>query len=101
MIQLFIRFGAICSSFLAIYETRCYAMSNLSEPKKKEVCKLEMPIERIGNEDMKKILIQLAGAVMEVGYALKCLIVVMFSLVSFPLRRIGELCTPMYQNIVQ
>jgi len=57
-------------------EIRCDVILNSSEPKKKEVCKLEKPIERINNEDIEKILIQLAEAVMKVGYLLKCLIVV-------------------------
>ena len=57
-------------------ETRCEATSNLSESKKKEVCNLEKPTERIINEDIDKILIQLVGVVMDVGYLLKCLIVV-------------------------
>jgi hypothetical protein len=48
-------------------ETRCDAISNSSEPKKKEVCKLERPIQRINNEDIKNILIQLVGAVMKIG----------------------------------
>ena len=58
-------------------ETRCQLTSNLLESKKKEVCKLEKPIERINNEDIEKILIQLVGAVMEVGYFLKCVIVIL------------------------
>ena len=57
-------------------ETRCEATSNSSESKKKEVCKVEKAIEIINNEDIEKILIQLAEAVMKVGYLLKCLIVV-------------------------
>ena len=40
------------------------------------MCKLEKPIERINDEDIEKILIQLVGAVIEIGYLLKCLIVV-------------------------
>lgn len=42
---------------------------------KKEVCKLEKP--RINNKAIEKILIQLVGTVMEVGYVLKCVIVVL------------------------
>ena len=57
-------------------ETRCEATSNSSESKKKEVCKVEKAIEIINNEDIEKILIQLAEAVMKVGYLLKCLIMV-------------------------
>jgi hypothetical protein len=54
---------------------RCEATSSSLESKKKEVCKLEKP--QINNEDIEKILIQLVGAVMEIGYLLKCLIVVL------------------------
>ena len=44
---------------------------------KERRCKLEKPIERINNEDIEKILIQLVGEVIEVGYLSKCLIVVL------------------------
>ena len=50
-------------------------MSSSLESKNKEVCKLEKP--HINNEDIEKILIQLVGEVMEIGYLLKCLIVVL------------------------
>ena len=61
-------------------ETRGEATSTSLEPKKKnEECKIKNP--QINNECMEKILLQLVGAVMEVGYLLKCLIVVLFSLV--------------------
>ena len=43
--------------------------------------KIEKSIERINNEDIEKILIQLVGAIMEVGYFLKCQIVVLIFLV--------------------
>jgi hypothetical protein len=56
-------------------DIRCEATSSSLESKKKEVCKLEKP--QINNEDIEKILIQLVGAVMEIGYLLKCLIVVL------------------------
>ena len=55
-------------------DIRCEATSSSLESKKKEVCKLEKP--RINNEDIEKILIQLVGVVMQIGYLLKCLIVV-------------------------
>ncbi|XBH82743.1 hypothetical protein VPH35_071338 [Triticum aestivum] len=73
-------------ALLARVETRCDAMSNSSKPKKKRVCKLEKPIERINNEDREKNLIPLVGAVMEVGHLLKCLIVILvfFGLVLVP-----------------
>ena len=53
----------------------CDATSSSLESKKKEVCKLENP--HINNEDIEKISIQLVGAVMETGYVLECLIVVL------------------------
>ena len=59
--------------------TRIEATSSSLESKKKEVCKLEKP--QINNEDIEKILIQLVGAIMEVGYFLKCQIVVLIFLV--------------------
>ena len=66
---------ALVARIEASNETRCETMSTSSESKKKEVCKLEKP--QIHNEDIEKILIQLVGAVMEIGYLLKCLIVVL------------------------
>ena len=60
---------------MILEKIRCEATSSSSESKKKEVCKLEKP--HINNEDIEKILIQLVGAVMEIGYLLKCLIVVL------------------------
>ncbi|XBI04013.1 hypothetical protein VPH35_132362 [Triticum aestivum] len=57
-------------------ETRGEAMSTSLEPKKKnEECKIKNP--QINNEYMKKILVQLVRAVMEVGYLLKCIIMVL------------------------
>ena len=55
-------------------ETRCETTSTSSESGKKEVWKLEKL--QINNKDIEKILVQLVGAVMEVGYLLKCLIMV-------------------------
>ena len=46
---------------------------------KKEVCKLEKPIEKnnnVGNQDIEKLLIQLVKAIMEVGFLLKCVFLV-------------------------
>ena len=43
--------------------------------KKKEARKIEPP--QINNECIEKALIQLTGAVIEVGYLLKCLLVVL------------------------
>ena len=57
-------------------ETRGEATSTSLESKKKnEECKIKNP--QINNEGMKKMLVQLVGAVMKVGYLLKCLIVVL------------------------
>ena len=56
--------------------TRWEAISTSLEPKKKnEKCKIKNP--QINNECMEKILVQLVGAVMEVGNLLKCIIVVL------------------------
>lgn len=44
-------------AFLDRVETRCNVISNSSELKKKEACKLEKSIERSNNEDTEKILI--------------------------------------------
>jgi hypothetical protein len=62
------------------------AMSNCVQAKKKEVCKFEKVIEKINNvqnEDTEKILIQLVGAFMKVGFLLKCLIVLLVFLFHF------------------
>ena len=51
------------------------ATSTAFKPKmKKEECKIKNP--QINNECMEKILVQLVGAVMEVGNLLKCILVV-------------------------
>ena len=56
--------------------TRGEATSTSSEPKmKNEECKIKNA--RIKNECMEKILLQLVGAVMEVGNLLKCILVVL------------------------
>ena len=60
----------------ARHETRCEeAMSTSLHSKKKEARKIEPP--QINNECIEKALIQLIGAVMEVGYLLKCILVVL------------------------
>ena len=60
----------------ARHETRCEeAMSTSLHSKKKEARKIEPP--QINNECIEKALIQLTGAVMEVGYLLKCILVVL------------------------
>ena len=64
----------------ARHETRCEEATSTSlHSKKKEARKIEPP--QINNECIEKALIQLTGAVMEVGYLLKCILVVLFSLV--------------------
>ena len=57
-------------------ESRGEATSTSLEPKKKnEECKIKNP--QINNECIEKALIQLTGAIIEVGYLLKCLLVVL------------------------
>ena len=59
-----------------IHETRCEEATSTSlHLKKKEARKIEPP--QINNECIEKALIQLTGAVMEVGYLLKCILVVL------------------------
>ena len=50
-------------------------MSTSLHSKKKEARRIEPP--QINNECIEKALIQLIGAVMEVGYLLKCILVVL------------------------
>ena len=60
----------------ARHETRCEeATSNSLHSKKKEARKIEPP--QINNECIEKALIQLTGAIMKVGYLLKCILVVL------------------------
>ena len=56
-------------------ETRGEATSTLESKKKNEECKIKNP--QINNEGMEKMLVQLVGAVIEVRYLIKCLIVVL------------------------
>ena len=67
----------------ARHETRCEEATSTSlHSKKKEARKNEPP--QINNECIEKALIQLIGAVMEVGYLLKCILVVLvFFVLSF------------------
>ena len=59
----------------ARHEARCEEATSTSlHSKKKEARKIEPP--QINNECIEKSLIQLTGAVMEVEYLLKCLLVV-------------------------
>ena len=60
----------------ARHETRCEEATSTSlQSKKKEARKIEPP--QINNECIEKALIQLTGAIMEVGYLLKCILVVL------------------------
>ena len=64
----------------ARHETRCEEATSTSlHSKKKEARKIEPP--QINNECIEKALIQLTGAVMEVGYILKCILLVLVSVV--------------------
>ena len=69
--------SALVDRIEARHETRCEeAMSTSLHSKKKEPRKIEPP--QINNECIEKALIQLTGAVMEVGYLLvKCILVVL------------------------
>ena len=49
--------------------------TSLESKKKNEECKIKNP--QINKEGMEKMLVQLVGAVIEVGYLPKCLIVVL------------------------
>ena len=72
--------GTIEGNDAAACVTRGEATSTSSEPKmKNEECKIENP--KINNECMKKILLQLVWAIMEVGNLLKCILVVLIFLV--------------------
>ena len=69
-------FGNTPTRIEARHETRCEeAMSTYLHSKKKEARKIEPP--QIIFECIEKSLIQLTGAVMEVGYLLKCILVVL------------------------
>ena len=60
----------------ARHETRCEEATSTSlHSKKKEAHKIEPP--QINNECIEKALFQLTGEVMEVGYVLKCILVVL------------------------
>ena len=68
--------SALVDRIEARHETRCEEATSTSlHSKKKEARKIEPP--QINNECIKKALIQLTGAVMEVGYILKCILVVL------------------------
>ena len=68
--------SALVDRIEARHEPRCEGATSTSlHSKKKEARKIEPP--QINNECIKKALIQLTGAVMEVGYLLKCILVVL------------------------
>ena len=68
--------SALVARIAARHETRCEeTISTSLHSKKKEAHKIEPP--HINNECIQKALIQLIGAVMEVGYLLKCILVVL------------------------
>ena len=68
--------SALVARLEARHETRCEEATSTSlDSKKKEARKIEPP--QINNECIEKALIQLTGAVMEVGYLLKCILVVL------------------------
>ena len=68
--------SALVDRIEARLETRCEEATSTSlDSKKKEARKIEPP--QINNECIEKALIQLTGAVMEVGYLLKCILVVL------------------------
>ena len=75
--------SALVARLEARHDTRCEEATSTSlDSKKKEACKIEPPPE-INNECIEKALTQFKGAVMKVGYLLKCIFVVLvfFSLV--------------------
>ena len=68
--------SALDARLEARYETRWEEATSTSlHSKKKEARKIE-PLQ-ISNECIEKTLIQLTGAVMEVGYLLKCILIVL------------------------
>ncbi|XBI22903.1 hypothetical protein VPH35_063863 [Triticum aestivum] len=68
---------ALVARLEARHETRCEEATSTSlDLKKKEARKIEPP-PQVNNECIEKALIQLTGVVMEVGYLLKCILVVL------------------------
>ena len=69
--------SALVARLEARHETRCEEeATSTSGLKKKGGCQIEPP-PQINNECIEKALTQLKGAVMEVGYLLKCILVVL------------------------
>ena len=71
--------SALVARLEARHETRCEeaTSTSLGSKKKKETRKMKAAPPQINNECIKKALIQLTGAVMKVGYLLKCILVVL------------------------
>ena len=72
--------SALVARLEARHETRSEEATSTSGLKKKEGCQIEPP-PQINNECTEKALTQLKEAVMEVGYLLKCILVVLIFLV--------------------
>ena len=68
--------SALVARLEARHETRCEEATSTSVLKKKGGCQIEPP-PQINNECIEKARTQLKGAVMEVGYLLKCILVVL------------------------
>ena len=69
--------SALVARLEARHDTTCEEATSTSGLKKKGGCQIEPPPPQINNECIEKALTQLKGAVMEVGYLLKCIIVVL------------------------
>ena len=81
--------SALVARLEARHETKCEEATSTSlDSKKKEARKIEPP-PQINNECIEKALTQLKGAVMEIGYLLKCILVV---LVFFGLAFLVKIC---------
>ena len=69
--------SALVARLEARHETRCKEATSTSGLKKKEGCQIKPP-PQINNKCIEKALTQLKGAIMEVGYLLKCILIVLF-----------------------
>ena len=68
--------SALVAKLEARHETRSKEVTSTSGLKKKGGCQIEPPPPQINNECIEKAQTKLKGAVMEVGYLLKCILVV-------------------------
>ena len=68
--------SALVARLEARHETRSEEATSTSGLKKKGGCQIDPP-PQINNECIEKALTQLKGAVVEVGYLLKCILVVL------------------------